>query len=581
MWSIRVLSGAQSGHIYDLKRGKNLLGRGGTSDFKVQSLGISKEHCEIHVYKDKMMIVDLKSSNGTFVNGVKIQNSIIRVGDKVSLFDVIMDIIPTPDIRPKSDSNELSKSEDKSAKQKKDKKSKKIYQPPIPSSTNLPTNLPQYPMNYPQHGGAAMQVGFPQPDGMPFYPGMQSGYTQPNTQAEVTPPAGTNVHETFDEKLDHFMETKVMPAIYRLGAVFSFKQILQAFVIVFIFLVTILSTLPLSNIIKESNYSEAGKRAKSVARALAKANETALLAGQIGNLSVTDALKEEGIKEALIIQHSDGAVIAPSEKAGRAESSPLVLAARRESQAKTMELDAGTIGATFPIIVYDPNTGEASPKYHVVVKYDISSLNLNEERVVSLFMQTLIISTLLGLLMFQLFARLIEHPIRSLNQQIDKALVERTDKTEVVFDYPSFQKLISNVNIILNRAWSVQSDSLAANKPQQNKDLEFSNLVDMISHPAVVIDTTQRVVAMNQNFEQLTQVSRDSIINQSYQGFSDSSLVQNIDSLIARCNSSPYERQADRIPFSQFECEIFSQAFLNQNGEPEYYVLTLVQTAAA
>src|SRR3989344_1164807 len=102
MWSIRVLSGQQIGQIYDLKLGKNVFGRGGVSDLKVQSLGISKEHCEIHVYKDKMMIVDLKSSNGTFVNGVKIQNSIIRVGDKVSLFDVILDIIPTPDIRPKS-----------------------------------------------------------------------------------------------------------------------------------------------------------------------------------------------------------------------------------------------------------------------------------------------------------------------------------------------------------------------------------------------------------------------------------------------------------------------------------------------
>ena len=102
MWSIRILSGAQAGQVYDLKLGKNVFGRGGQSQLKIQSLGISKEHCEIHVYKDKMMIVDLKSSNGTFVNGVKIQNSLVRIGDKISLFDVIMDVIPTPDIRPKN-----------------------------------------------------------------------------------------------------------------------------------------------------------------------------------------------------------------------------------------------------------------------------------------------------------------------------------------------------------------------------------------------------------------------------------------------------------------------------------------------
>ena len=102
MWSIRILSGPQTGQIVDLKLGKNVFGRSQACDVKIQSLGISKEHCEVHVYKDKMMIVDLKSSNGTFVNGVKIQNSIIHLGDKLSLFDVIMDVIPAPDIRPKS-----------------------------------------------------------------------------------------------------------------------------------------------------------------------------------------------------------------------------------------------------------------------------------------------------------------------------------------------------------------------------------------------------------------------------------------------------------------------------------------------
>jgi hypothetical protein len=299
-------------------------------------------------------------------------------------------------------------------------------------------------------------------------------------------------------------------------------------------------------------------------------------------LSVSEALKEEGIKEALIIQQSDGLVVAPSEKAGRdeASASALVLAARKESRAIFLQLDSTTIGATFPIGVYDPNTGENSPKYHAVVKYDISSLNLDEERVVSLFMQTLIISCVLGLIMYQLFARMIEYPIRTLNSQIDKALLEKSDRTEVVFDYPIFQKLVSNVNTILNRAWSGQG-TVSEAKPQQNRDLEFSNLVQIISHPAIVVDSSQKVIAINSNFEQLIQISRDNFLNQSYQTFTDGSLVQNIEALVARCNLSPYEKHSDKIPFSQFECEIHSQAFLDSNAEPQYYVLTLVQIPAA
>ena len=554
MWSVRVLYGQQAGQIYDLKLGKNVFGRGGVSDLKIQSLGISKEHCEIHVYKDKMMIVDLKSSNGTFVNGVKIQNSIVRVGDKVSLFDVIVDIIPTPDIRPKTEP--------------KPKPVKIMKNPPVPvrPAPPLPMQIGgQQGVNYPAQGSGALQMGYPQPQ--PLYQGQSNQSGQQMAAPQVS----------FQQNMENYVENVVMPAIYKLGIIFSFKQILLAFVIIFIFGVTILSTIPLTNIIKESNLDEAGKRAKSVARAVAKYNEQALLSGQLGNLTVEDALKEEGIKSAIIIQHSDGLIIAPPEKAGRDDSNPLVLVARKESRAVFKQIDANTIGASFPIAVYDPISGEATPKYHAIVNYDISVLNFDNGKMVSLFMQTLVISAVLGMILYFLFARLIEFPIKNLNQQIDKALLEKSDRTEVAFDYPVFQQLVSNVNTILNRAWSATGSVEAQPKPQQNKDLEFSNLVEMISHSAIVVDTEQRVIAVNSKFEELSQTSKEIILNQSYQGITDNALVQNMDSLIARAIQSPYEKQVDRIPFSQFECEVFCQTFLNANGEPQYFVLTLMQ----
>lgn len=566
MWSIRVLSGEQSGQIYDLKLGKNIFGRGGVSDLKVQSLGISKEHCEIHVYKDKMMIVDLKSSNGTFVNGVKIQNSIIRVGDKVSLFDVILDIIPTPDIRPQNVPAPVIAAEKSTL--------------PVPRASPRAAvplgaqRVHNMPMNYSQQGNTAMQMQYQQQQAQ-MYQAQQFGSPGAAPQPAVGPQL------SFGDKAENYIENVVMPAIYKLGIVFSFRQILQAFVIVFIFSVTLLSTFPLINIIKESNMKEAAKRAKSVARAVAKYNEQALLSGQLANLSVSEALKEEGIKEAFIIQQSDGLTVAPPEKTGRDDSNPLVLIARKEARASFVNIDSNTIGASFPIAVYDPTSGEATPKYHAIVTYDISSLNFDEGRVVSLFMQTLVIASILGLILYFLFARLIEYPIRSLNQQIDKALMEKSDRTEVLFDYPIFQKLVANVNTILNRAWNDGGQS-SASKPKQNNDVEFSNLADMISHPAIVIDPEQRIIALNTNFEQLAQVSKDAVLNQNYQGnITDSALVQNMDSLIARAKQSPYEKHADKIPFAQYECEIFCQAFLNADTEPQYFVLTLVQVPAA
>ena len=573
MWSVRVLSGAQAGNIYDLKLGRNIFGRGTSCDLQVLSAGISKEHCEIHVYKDKMTIVDLKSSNGTFVNGVKIQNSIIRVGDKVSLFDIIMDVIPTPDIRPKKTENEIVKVEEEVQEAPKRKKSKKRrFQPPV--SVSAGARVPQnYKLNYPQQGGNAMQMYQAQGFSPNIYPVQgAAGFAAPTGE----PVAAPVLDQSFGDKIDSFMEEKVMPAIYRLSVVFSFKQVLQSFVLVFIFSVTLLAIFPLANIIKETNLKEAEKRAKSVARALAKYNEAALLSGQLANLSVTEALKEEGIKDAFIVEQGNGQIVAPPEKAGRDETSALVLNARKESRSQFELLDSNTIGATFPISFYDPASGEASARFHAVVKYDISSLKFDEGRIVSLFMQTLIIACVLGMVLYQLFARLIEYPLRTLNLQIDKAMLEKSDRTEVAFDYPAFQKLVSNVNTILNRAWSGES-ATNSNKPQQNKDLEFSNLVEMISHAAVVVDNLDRVVAVNTGLEQLLQVTRDGVLNQSYKNFSDMAMVQNMESLIARARQTPFEKHGDKIPFSQFECEIFCQVFLDTNSDPQYFVLTLIQ----
>ncbi len=578
MWSVRILSGAQAGQIYELKLGKNIFGRGGASDLKVQSLGISKEHCEIHVYKDKMMIVDLKSSNGTFMNGVKIQNSIVRVGDKISLFDIIMDIIPATEVRqrPAATSSVFDQESGYSkpiVKKTTNKSKRKLYPSPVAQmgSKSEGSQWPQVSAgNYPTQASLAMQMNY-QNQAAPLY------QVPPYTPASGEAIASTAVTEQgFSEKIDNFMETKVMPAIYSLANIFSFKQVLQAFVLIFILSVTLMSTLPLASIIKESNMKEAYKRARSVARALAKQNEQTLLSGQLANLTVTEALKEEGIKEAIIVQQSDGLIVAPPEKAGRDESSSIVLAARKESRAIFSEIDSNTIGATFPIASYDPVSGESLPKYHAIVKYDVSSLNYDEGRMVSLFMQTLIIASLFGLLLYQLFARLIEYPIHSLNKQINKALLEKSDRTEVDFDYPAFQTLISNVNTILNRAWSGEGVQ-NTQQPQQNKEIEMVNLIEIIAHPAVVIGAQKQILALNNHFEQLLQVSRDQLLNQGYQTLTDSSLVQNIESLLARSEQTPFEKQSDRIPFSQFECDINCQIFLDSDNRPAYFVLTLVQ----
>ena len=63
-----------------------LIGRGQTVQVWINDKNISREHCAISYQNDQILIEDLKSRNGTFVNGQRIvQHTPLRDGDQVKL----------------------------------------------------------------------------------------------------------------------------------------------------------------------------------------------------------------------------------------------------------------------------------------------------------------------------------------------------------------------------------------------------------------------------------------------------------------------------------------------------------------
>ena len=70
---------------YPLHPGRNTLGRQLQADVTLDLEGISRSHAAIDVDSKKIRIVDLHSKNGTFVNGARVQQQTLHVGDTVSL----------------------------------------------------------------------------------------------------------------------------------------------------------------------------------------------------------------------------------------------------------------------------------------------------------------------------------------------------------------------------------------------------------------------------------------------------------------------------------------------------------------
>jgi two-component system, cell cycle response regulator len=80
-----VISGPSFGEMYKLKGERTVLGRGEKTDIRVLDDGVSREHAAIERDGGKMVLSDLKSTNGTFCNGERTERHDLVDGDKISI----------------------------------------------------------------------------------------------------------------------------------------------------------------------------------------------------------------------------------------------------------------------------------------------------------------------------------------------------------------------------------------------------------------------------------------------------------------------------------------------------------------
>jgi len=62
-----------------------ILGRLDSSDIPVKDTKASREHAKIYKQGERFAIVDLNSSNGTFVNGERVTKHMLEPGDEISI----------------------------------------------------------------------------------------------------------------------------------------------------------------------------------------------------------------------------------------------------------------------------------------------------------------------------------------------------------------------------------------------------------------------------------------------------------------------------------------------------------------
>ena len=61
------------------------IGRSAGAEFIVDAALVSRLHCQLTATADRLQVKDLDSTNGTFVNGKRVQSAELYDGDKLSV----------------------------------------------------------------------------------------------------------------------------------------------------------------------------------------------------------------------------------------------------------------------------------------------------------------------------------------------------------------------------------------------------------------------------------------------------------------------------------------------------------------
>ena len=90
MAKLVVLSVGMTGRTQELKVDKTTIGRVEDNTFQIAEPSVSSHHCEILLRGGDVVVRDLNSTNGTFINGEKVAESVIKPGQILRLGQIEM-----------------------------------------------------------------------------------------------------------------------------------------------------------------------------------------------------------------------------------------------------------------------------------------------------------------------------------------------------------------------------------------------------------------------------------------------------------------------------------------------------------
>ena len=96
MWVLKTADDAEAPFLFRILPGSiKTVGRAPRADFIVEAALVSRLHCRLTAGATELEVIDLESTNGTYVNGERTERAILRNGDRLGVgrVDLFVDLV--------------------------------------------------------------------------------------------------------------------------------------------------------------------------------------------------------------------------------------------------------------------------------------------------------------------------------------------------------------------------------------------------------------------------------------------------------------------------------------------------------
>lgn len=411
--------------VKELNEGQYTIGRSSSNDICLDSSKISKQHGLLVIKGGKAAILDMGSSNGTFVNGVLIKKQRIESGDIVSLGEFQLRILKAFAMR----------------------------------GVNVRGNLAEK---------------------------LEENYVSDEKQS--APEVAQAASARYQAEIAQVIENKVLIPLYGLMRTADWRWILGSIIISTLVVSVLVAARPLYVWSTESSKKEALERAHTVINQVVRENFRSLQkGGDFARLSVDAWESVRGFKEIYILDGRTGTILAPMKLYNKSLNDGYALIALkkvtedRESEV-TVEHSNGSFIVAQPIPqAVRENIDEVggAPSTVVLGKFEIS------DSITSVFepvLEALIFAVFLGLLAYFLILKMVTHPIRQIQEQLDSALRGEPVSVACEAKFVDLENLAQVINFSVSKLQQAGGNMQSANleNDSENEDDFFVKTIQEI-----------------------------------------------------------------------------------------------------